>query len=70
MSEKLLSGMGIAVLLDSVEEAIESTKTLRNRSVLFLSALHARGFDVVQMASGPVAKEPAQPALNLPEGGE
>ena len=70
MTEKLLSGMGIATLLDAVEDAIDTTKNMRNRSVPFLVALHSHGFDVVQMAGGPVAKEATQPALDLPEAGE
>ena len=70
MSEKMLSGMGIATLLYAVEDAIDTTKNMRNRSVPFLMALHIYGFDVVQMPGGPIAKEAAQPAIDLPENGE
>jgi hypothetical protein len=67
MDEKPLSGMGIAALLDSVENAIDATKNMRNRALPFLTALHASGFDVVQMPSGPVLKAAAAPLSEQPE---
>ena len=51
---KPMSGIGITTLLNAVDAAIEKTKGLRNRSTPFLAALHAGGFDVVELENGPV----------------
>lgn len=51
----LLSGLSFTRLTDAIEVGLEAVKGDRlNRPSKFLAALHAEGFDVVELACGPV----------------
>lgn len=57
----LMTGRSITRLLDAIDEAVESTKSMRRRALPILEALQARGFDVVEMAEGPVERQTMLP---------
>lgn len=64
MSHDLLTGSGYMRLLDAIEAGLNaaSGKYFRSRATYFLAALHTAGFDVTEMAGGPVAQRPADEA--------
>lgn len=52
----LLSGLGYVRLTDAIESALDAVAGHRHmRSAKFLTALHAAGFDVAELAGGPIA---------------